>query len=96
MKHKALVWGGLALTVGALAITRVPAVLAQLAPPAENKGIAAKVIGSIALAPEISSVDNRQLRMRVVTMAPGGVFAIGRVIPGSRRAPGIPPGGSSP
>ena len=76
MKHKALVWGGLALTVGALAITRVPAVLAQHAPPADNKGIAAKVIGSIALAPEISSVDNRQLRMRVVTMAPGGVFAV--------------------
>ena len=62
--------------VGTLAVPLVPEVLAQMAPPTESKGIAAKVIGSLPLAPEISGIENRQLRMRVVTMAPGGVFAI--------------------
>lgn len=75
MKRKAWVWGGFVAT-GILAIPLVPAVLAQLAPPTESKGIAAKVIGVLPLAPEISGIENRQLRMRVVTMAPGGVFAV--------------------
>ncbi|MEY4212926.1 MAG: hypothetical protein RL458_1152 [Pseudomonadota bacterium] len=76
MKHNALVLGGLAAAVGIIAITLVPTVLAQMAPPSESKGIAAKVIGALPLAPEISGIENRQLRMRVVTMAPGGVFAV--------------------
>jgi quercetin dioxygenase-like cupin family protein len=76
MKRKALVWGGLTAAVGALAITIIPTVLAQMAPPAESRGIAAKLIATLPLAPEISSIENRQLRMRVVTMAPGGVFAV--------------------
>lgn len=76
MKYKALVWGGLAAAVGTIAMTLAPTVLAQLAPPTESKGIAAKVIGSLPLAPEINGIENRQLRMRVVTMAPGGVFAV--------------------
>jgi quercetin dioxygenase-like cupin family protein len=62
--------------VGTLAVPLVPEVLAQMAPPTESKGIAARVIGSLPLAPEISGIENRQLRMRVVTMAPGGVFAV--------------------
>lgn len=76
MKHSALAWGGLLAAVGTLAVPLVPEVLAQMAPPTESKGIAAKVIGSLPLAPEISGIENRQLRMRVVTMAPGGVFAV--------------------
>lgn len=76
MKRKALFWGGLTAAVGTLAITIIPAVLAQMAPPAESKGIAAKLIGTLPLAPEISAIETRQLRMRVVTMAPGGVFAV--------------------
>lgn len=76
MKRSALVWGGSLAVVGTLAITLGSAVLAQMAPPTESKGIAAKLIGTLALAPEISGIENRQLRMRVVTMAPGGVFAI--------------------
>jgi quercetin dioxygenase-like cupin family protein len=76
MKRSALAWGGLLAAVGTLAVPLVPEVLAQMAPPSESKGIAAKVIGSLPLAPEISGIENRQLRMRVVTMAPGGVFAV--------------------
>jgi quercetin dioxygenase-like cupin family protein len=76
MKCSALAWVGLLAAVGTLAVPLVPEVLAQMAPPTESKGIAAKVIGSLPLAPEISGIENRQLRMRVVTMAPGGVFAV--------------------
>ena len=76
MKRSALAWGGLLAAVGTLAVPLVPEVLAQMAPPTESKGIAAKVIGSLPLAPEISGIENRQLRMRVVTMAPGDVFAV--------------------
>jgi len=76
MKRSALAWGGLLAAVGTLAVPLVPEVLAQMAPPTESKGIAARVIGSLPLAPEISGIENRQLRMRVVTMAPGGVFAV--------------------
>ena len=76
MKSSALAWVGLMAAVGTLAVPLVPEVLAQMAPPTESKGIAAKVIGSLPLAPEISGIENRQLRMRVVTMAPGGVFAV--------------------
>jgi quercetin dioxygenase-like cupin family protein len=76
MKRNTLVWGGLLAAVGTLAVPLVPEVLAQMAPPSESKGIAAKLIGTLPLAPEISGIENRQLRMRVVTMAPGGVFAV--------------------
>lgn len=76
MKRGALVWGGLLATAGTLAIPVIPAVLAQIAPPGESKGVSAKVIGSLPLAPEFDQVEGRQLRLRVVTLAPGGVFAV--------------------
>jgi len=62
--------------VATLAIPVVPAVLAQMAPPAESKGVSGKVIGTLPLAPEFDRIEGRQLRMRVVTLAPGGVFAV--------------------
>ena len=76
MKHSTLVWGGLAVAAGTLMVPLVPAVLAQMAPPTENQGVSAKVIGTLPLAPEFDRIEGRQLRMRVVTLAPGGVFAI--------------------
>ena len=76
MKRSTKAWGALLVTAGVLAVPLVPEVLAQMAPPTENKGVASKLIGTIPLAPEISSIENRQLRMRVVTLAPGGVFAV--------------------
>lgn len=76
MKHGTLVWGGLAVAACTLMIPLVPAVLAQMAPPTTSQGVSAKVIGTLPLAPEFDRIEGRQLRMRVVTLAPGGVFAI--------------------
>jgi quercetin dioxygenase-like cupin family protein len=76
MKRSAWVWGGLLAAVATLAIPVVPDVLAQMAPPTESKGVSAKVIGALPLAPEFDRIEGRQLRMRVVTLAPGGVFAV--------------------
>lgn len=64
------------VTVLGFAASFFPLVLAEMAPPTESKGVSAKVIGALPLAPEISGVENRQLRMRIVTLAPGGVFAV--------------------
>ena len=76
MKRSTLAWGALVAAAGMLATPLIPEVIAQIAPPTESKGVAAKLIGTLPLAPEISGIDNRQLRMRVVTLAPGGVFAV--------------------
>lgn len=76
MKRSSRVWLGWVAVAGALAVTLVPVGLAQMAPPAESKGVSARVIGALPLAPEFESIENRQLRMRVVTLAPGGVFAV--------------------
>lgn len=76
MKTKMLIRLGLGLGVVSAAVASVPFVLAQMAPPTENVGVASKLIGTIPLAGEIDSVQGRQLRMRVVTLAPGGLFAL--------------------
>ncbi len=76
MKQSTLAGAGLLAVAGALATPFVPEVIAQIAPPTESKGVAARLIGTMPLAPEISGIDKRQLRMRVVTLAPGGVFAV--------------------
>ena len=76
MNRRRWAWGGVWAALGILAVALVPQVLAQMAPPTESTGIAAKLIGTLPLAPEISGIENRQLRMRVVTLAPGGVFAV--------------------
>ena len=44
----------------------------QVAP--ETKGVAVEVLATVDLAHEIEGMDRRQLRMRVVTIEPGGVF----------------------
>ena len=48
----------------------------QQAPPAENKGMKAPVVASLDLGPEIDGMQGRQLRMRMITIEPGGVIAI--------------------
>ncbi len=45
----------------------------QVAP--ETKGVAVKMLTTIDLGPEIEGMAGRQLRMRMVTIAPGGVSA---------------------
>ena len=44
----------------------------QVAP--EPKGVTVEVLSSVDLGPEIEGMEGRQLRMRLVTMEPGGVF----------------------
>jgi quercetin dioxygenase-like cupin family protein len=44
----------------------------QVAP--ETKGVTVKLLSTVALGPEIEGMAGRQLRMRMVTIEPGGVF----------------------
>jgi quercetin dioxygenase-like cupin family protein len=44
----------------------------QAAP--ETKGVAVKLLATVGLGPEIEGMAGRQLRMRMVTIEPGGVF----------------------
>jgi quercetin dioxygenase-like cupin family protein len=58
-----------AVLVGELAI-------AQIAPPVSSQGVTAKLIGALSLQSQITEIGNRQLRLRLVTIAPGGVLAL--------------------
>ena len=40
----------------------------------ETKGVAVQVLAAVDLAAEIEGLDGRQLRLRMVTIEPGGVF----------------------
>jgi quercetin dioxygenase-like cupin family protein len=40
----------------------------------ETKGVTTDVLGTVDLGPEIEGMAGRQLRMRMVTMEPGGVY----------------------
>jgi quercetin dioxygenase-like cupin family protein len=48
----------------------------QQAAPTETKGVTQKQLAAVDLGPEIEGMGGRQLRMRMVTIEPGGVFAI--------------------
>ena len=61
---------GLGLVVG------LGTAVSQQAPPAENKGMRAPVVASLDLGPEIDGMQGRQLRMRLITLEPGGVIAL--------------------
>jgi len=62
-----------ALAVG---IAATGAAFSQQTPPTENKGVAIKPVGGMDLGPEIDGLSGRQLRMRFITMEPGGHFAV--------------------
>jgi quercetin dioxygenase-like cupin family protein len=40
----------------------------------ETKGVSVEVLGTVDLGPEIEGMAGRELRMRMVTIEPGGVF----------------------
>ena len=40
----------------------------------ETKGVRSEVLGTVDLGPEIEGMAGRELRMRMVTIEPGGVF----------------------
>jgi quercetin dioxygenase-like cupin family protein len=43
-------------------------------PAPESKGVTTEVLGTVDLGREIEGMEGRQLRMRMVTIEPGGVF----------------------
>ncbi len=40
----------------------------------ETRGVTSELLATVDLGPEIDGMDGRQLRMRIVTIEPGGVF----------------------
>ena len=55
-------------------------------PSPETKGVTVKLLGALDLGPEIEGMAGRQLRMRMVTIEPGGVFG---PIHGHKDRPGM-------
>ncbi len=49
---------------------------AQQAAPTENKGITITPLSVVDLGPEIIGMQGRQLRLRMLTIEPGGVLAV--------------------
>ncbi len=50
--------------------------IGQQTAPAENKGVTLKQLSSVDLGPEIEGMKGRQLRMRLITIEPGGVLGL--------------------
>jgi quercetin dioxygenase-like cupin family protein len=68
---KVLVWFlGLAAAFG------LGTAVGQQTPPKENKGFTTGSTAVIDLGPEIDGMQGRQLRMRVLTLEPGGVVGL--------------------
>ena len=57
----------------------------QVAP--ETKGVTVKLLATVDLGPEIEGMAGRQLRMRMVTIEPGGGLMKNRVIGRERLIP---------
>ena len=62
--------------VGFVLVVGLVTAVSQQAPPTENKGLTAPVVASLDLGPEIDGMQGRQLRMRLLTLEPGGVIAV--------------------
>jgi quercetin dioxygenase-like cupin family protein len=73
MMHKRL---AIAAVSGMALAFAVGVAVGQNAPPTENKGVKVGAPTFIDLTDEIDSVAGRQLRMRIVTLEPGGVVAL--------------------
>lgn len=68
---------GLASTLGVSALAfGLGLAIGQQTPPTENNGVSVKPVGALELGPEIEGMAGRQLRFRVITLEPGGVFAV--------------------
>ncbi len=48
----------------------------QQTPPTENKGLRTNSMATIDLGPELDGVQGRQLRLRLLTLEPGGVTGL--------------------
>jgi|SRR5208283_2591694 len=49
---------------------------AEQNPPAQNKGVTVTLLSTVDLATEIPGMQGRQLRLRMVTLEPGGALAV--------------------
>ena len=65
---------GVVIAVAFVAGLRVG--IAQPAAPTETKGINVKVLEAIDLGPQFPAMAGRQLRLRIITAEPGGVFGV--------------------
>ena len=45
-------------------------------PPAKTRGVSEKLLATVDLGPEISGMEGRKLRMRLITIEPGGATAV--------------------
>lgn len=65
------------IVAGALALGFAGGIaVGQMKPPVENKGVSADHLRSLMLTDEIDSVKGRPLRMRRITLLPGGVIGL--------------------
>lgn len=62
--------------VGVVFVVGLPGGMAQQAVPTENKGVAVKLLTAVDLGPQFEAMAGRQLRMRILTIEPGGVLGI--------------------
>ncbi len=62
----------LAISILATSVTQVTA----QAPPTETRGVTEKLLAAVDLGPEIDGMAGRKLRMRLITIDPGGATAI--------------------
>jgi len=64
------------VVVGAAVVAGLHVGIAQQTAPTENKGITIKLLEAIDLGPQFEAMTGRQLRMRFITVEPGGVFGL--------------------
>ena len=65
---------GVVLAVALVAGWRIG--LAQPAAPTETKGVNVKLLEGVDLGPQFAAMAGRQLRLRLITVEPGGVLAV--------------------
>jgi len=64
------------LLVGVVSVAGLHHGSAQQAAPTENKGITVKLLETVDLGPQFEALAGRQLRMRLITVEPGGVLGV--------------------
>ena len=65
-----------AAAAGMMFVVGSQGAVAQSSAPTENKGIVTEQLHTIELGPEIPAMAGHYLRMRKITVAPGGVIAL--------------------
>jgi quercetin dioxygenase-like cupin family protein len=62
--------------IGVVSVAVLHPGYAQQAAPTENKGITVKLLEALDLGPQFQALAGRQLRMRLITIEPGGVLGL--------------------